>query len=118
MNSLDFTRGSNLLNSCFQYEVRDTLGKKLLNIKVYDKILDLVGREATHLVSSRLSTILASGRDPGAFENMIRRNQNCGITRLEVSICREALERFDHFQRDFGGHWHVSMCGAMDQLVK
>lgn len=116
--SLDFTRGSNLLSSCFQYEVRDTLGIKLLNIKVYDKILDLVGREATHLVSSRLSTMLASGKDPGAFENMIRRNQNCGITRLEVSICREALERYDPFQRDFGGHWHVKMCGAMDQLVR
>ena len=49
---------------------------------------------------------------------MIRKNQNCGVTRLEVSICREALERYDPFQRDFGGHWHVKMCGAMEQLVE
>ena len=57
-----------------QYEVRDKLGCKLLNIKVYNKILDLVGREATFLVSTRLSKVLSSGSTPGAFERLISRN--------------------------------------------
>ena len=92
MNSLDFTRGSNLLNSCFQYEVRDSLGTKLLNIKVYDKMLDLIGREHIHTVSSRLKTVLCSGHQPGAFERMIHKNQYCGVTRVEVSILPDAIE--------------------------
>ena len=116
--SLGFTRGSKMLSSCFQYEVRNHTGAKLLNIKAYDKILDLVGREATHLVSTRLSTILASGKDPGAFESMIRRNQRCGVTRLEVSICREALDRHNLLQCDYRGTWHEKMCTAMGQLVE
>lgn len=74
IDSLVIQKGSNLLESCFQYEVREKLGAKLLNIKAYDKILDLVGREATHLVSSRLSKVLSSGSTPGAFERLISRN--------------------------------------------
>ena len=98
--------------------MRDRVGAKLLNIKAYDKILDLIGREATHLVSSRLSTILASGKDPGAFESMIRRNQRCGVTRLEVSICREALDRHNLLRCDYGGNWNEKICTAMGQLVE
>jgi len=47
-------------------------GDKLLNIKVYDKILDLVGREATHLVSTRMAMVIGATNQLGKFERLIR----------------------------------------------
>ena len=58
--SVKIADGTNNLDSCFQYVVTDVAGQKLLNIKVYDKVLDLVGREATFKVSTRVPTILGS----------------------------------------------------------
>ena len=118
LDSLKICKGSNLLESCFQYEVRDNEGAKLLNIKTYDKILDLVGREATHLVSSRLSTILSSGSQPDAFEKLIRKNQHRGTTRLELSICREALKQYSPWGRSIKKEWNSKICNAMDKLVQ
>ena len=67
---------------------------KLLNIKVYDKMLDLIAREATHLVGSRISTILASKYHKNVFNNRISRAKLFGLTRLEVSICHSAIVKF------------------------
>jgi hypothetical protein len=58
----------NNLDSCLQYQVKDDLGNKLLKIKVYDKVLDLVSKEASFLVSSRVSTILGCKQQIGSFE--------------------------------------------------
>ena len=58
VEGLETKSGDNNLDSCFQYRVNDQNGNKLLNIKAYDKVLDLVGREASFLVSSRLSKML------------------------------------------------------------
>jgi hypothetical protein len=48
------TRGNNNLDTCYQYAVLDEKKDKLLNIKVYDKTLDLIGRDGTQMVGSRL----------------------------------------------------------------
>ena len=40
-------KGDNNLNSCYQYVVKDSDKAKLLTIKIYDKILDLIGKKAT-----------------------------------------------------------------------
>ena len=97
--------------------MRDKLGAKLINIKAYDKILDLVGREATFLVSTRLSKVLSSGSTPGAFERLISRNLHCGTTRLEMSICSEALDRCWPSNTNSGNDWHFFVGNAMYQLV-
>ena len=68
LGGLVTSKGSNNLNSCLQFEVKEQDGERLLNIKAYDKFLDLVGREHTYLVGSRLSKILGSGSQPGEFE--------------------------------------------------
>ena len=65
--------GVNNLNSCFQYEVKTESGDKLLNIKVYDKLLDLVGRDGMKLVSTRLPTVLGARHRLGAFETVIKK---------------------------------------------
>ena len=48
------TQGGNTLPTCFQFDVKDSDGVKILTIKVYDKIMDLISREATHLVGSSI----------------------------------------------------------------
>ena len=53
-------RGDNIRSTCYQYAVSDRAGCKLLVVKFYDKMLDLIGREATHTVSSRIATIVGS----------------------------------------------------------
>ena len=53
-------RGENILNSCFQYKVKDSDGPLLFIVKFYDKILDLAGREATHICGSRINDIIGS----------------------------------------------------------
>ena len=42
---LKVNRGDNILPTSFQFTVLDQDNSKLLNIKVYDKMLDLFGRE-------------------------------------------------------------------------
>ena len=68
IGNLNVSIGDNNLDSCLQFFVTDDQGTKLLNIKFYDKILDLVSKEATFLVSSRVSTILGCKRQIEAFE--------------------------------------------------
>ena len=64
-------RGDNNLETCFQYVAKDRDGAKLLKIKFYDKILDLIAREGTHSVGSRAAIILGSKRQLTVFENRI-----------------------------------------------
>ena len=54
-------------------------------------MMDLIGREGSHQVSSRLSKILGCGRRLDVFQKSICEAQAYGLTRVEVSICREAL---------------------------
>ena len=35
-----------------------------------------------------------------------------------MSICREALDRYEPSHRDFGGTWHLRVCNSMDRLVE
>ena len=60
-------KGDNNLNSCYQYVVKDSDKAKLLTIKIYDKILDLIGRESHFLVGSRMATVLNSKPDSDPF---------------------------------------------------
>ena len=94
VSDLQILRGNNIHDTCFQYAVKDHLGDKLLVLKIYDKILDLVSRDGCHVVGSRISTILGSSRKLGLFEKRIRKAQYTGMTRLEVSICYSALTIF------------------------
>ena len=48
------TRGGNSIALCYQYVVKDCSGEKLLGVKIYDKVMDLVGREYRHAVGSRI----------------------------------------------------------------
>ena len=72
----------------------DGIQDKLLVVKVYDKVLDLIARNGCQLVGSRISTILGSSRQLGLFEKRLRIAQSTGMTRIEVSLCRAAMRKF------------------------
>ena len=110
-------RGDNNLDTCFQYCVKDCKGDKLLVVKAYDKIQELVARDGSHLVGSRIRTILGSTKGLGLFEKRIRKAQNTGMTRLEVSICSAALEKFRPDLPSMRTLWHSKMQAAMDLLT-
>ena len=48
-------RGNKPLTTCYQYEVKYNHGVKLMAVKIYDKVLDMIGREFRHTVSSRIN---------------------------------------------------------------
>ena len=72
----------------------DGVKDKLLVVKVYDKVLDLIARDGINLVGSRISTILGSSRQLGLFEKRLRKAQATGMTRIEVSLCRAAMRKY------------------------
>ena len=45
LKDLRVVRGDNILDTCFQYAVLNREGVRLLNIKIYEKTLDMIGRD-------------------------------------------------------------------------
>ena len=91
---LHVLKGQNNLDTCFQYVVKHATGKQLLNVKIYDKVIDLFAREGTQHVGSRIKQILGSKRNLSIFEKRLCTAQYRGMTRLEVSICRGAFQEY------------------------
>ena len=113
---LTVTQGSNNRDTCYQYAVFDGRDSKLLVVKFYDKVIDLISREATHIVSSRIATIVGSQRTVDAFNYKLRHAKFTGLTRLEVSICLGAMQRYSPTQASVKTLWHQEMQAAMDSL--
>ena len=47
LTGLRLRKGDNNLATCLQYAVLDANDLKILQVKIYDKIMDLVGRDGT-----------------------------------------------------------------------
>ena len=58
--NLRISLGDNRLDTCFQYQVKDPCGNKFMNIKIYDKSMDLCSREGISLIGSRLNKALGA----------------------------------------------------------
>lgn len=56
-----------------------------MTIKVYDKFLELVGRDGTQMVGSRIRKVIGAQEEPDALLSKIRNTQTSGMTRLEIS---------------------------------
>lgn len=78
-------RGDNNLDTCFQYHVFDGCGKKVMNIKFYDKDLDKLSREGSKLVGNNFPSILGSKVKLDRASEIVRKAQKSGRTRVEVS---------------------------------
>ena len=86
--------GENNLDSCKQFQIKDGEHCKIMIVKFYDKLLDLVAREGTHQVGSRMATVLGSSHKLSVFNKRLSSSQYTGLSRLEVSICEEALMKY------------------------
>ena len=86
MDDLTVKPAGGRLRTCFKYDVLGTDSSKRATVKVYDKTLDLIGREGCLPVSSRLSTILGSTNNLGSMREVYFKAQSRGITRVELSV--------------------------------
>ena len=80
-------------------------------------MIDLIGREATHLVGSRVSTIVGSCRSKDAFNQRLCQAQLTGLTRLEVSIYSDTENRYNPILPGVKTLWHIKMQCALDELA-
>ena len=67
LTGLRLRKGGNNLDSCLQYDVLDANGLKILQVKIYDKIMDLVGRDGTKIVGSKIAYILGCQKEKNRF---------------------------------------------------
>ena len=58
-------------------------------------MLDLIGRDGSQPVGTRLDHILGFRNDNDNFIKKVRRAQHTGLTRLEVSFFKGALDNYN-----------------------
>ena len=96
----------------------DHQSKKLATVKVYDKILDLMGREGCKTVSSRFPVILGSKRASGDMERHVWKAQSTGITRVELSLHVDSLSGCNWDVDDMRYAWHVKIPRVLDVITE
>ena len=87
ISDLRVVRGQNILDTCYQYHVQNSRNKRILNIKFYDKIMDLISREDLHTIGSRCAKIVGAKGSLDAFDLKVKDARYFGLTRVEISIC-------------------------------
>ena len=105
-SELSVKPGDNDLDTCYHFDAIDKDGDRLVTIKMYDKVIDLVAREGIHIVGSRTREIVGSKRGLNLFNKSISTAQNDGVTRLEISICKAALAKFKPHAPSSKTLWH------------
>ena len=87
ISDLRVVRGQNILDTCYQYHVQNSRNKRILNVKFYDKIMDLISREDLHTIGSRCYKIVGAKGSLDAFDLKVKDARYFGLTRVEISIC-------------------------------
>lgn len=85
LHGLKVLVGHNRLPTCYQYLIKSR-GQPLLNVKVYDKVLDLISREATFPIGSRTNEVLGAKPVPNLLNKKVGSAKDTGMTRIEVGI--------------------------------
>jgi hypothetical protein len=78
--------GDNCLDTCYQFGVHDNTGFKFMNIKLYNKLIETVGRTSFFQVGSELREVIGSCLHIDDFNKKFRKTRDCGLTRVEVSV--------------------------------
>ena len=117
ISDLSVTRGGNSFASCLQFDVNDDGGVKLLTIKVYDKVIDLISRDGSKPVGSKTNVIVGAKLKLTELNQRVRKAASTGMTRLEVSIHNAALQKYEVTQPSFKTVWHMRVIATMDALA-
>ena len=91
-SELKVTKGDNCLSTCYQFKVADKHHDKLLTVKVYDKVIDLLSRDGSTTVGCQARAIVGAKRSQSLFNKRLTDARKTGLTRLEVSIHGESLD--------------------------
>ena len=70
--------------------------------------MDLIGRDGYQQVGSRLHRILGCGHRLDVFQKQLCMVQKIGLTRVEVSICRDAIYKYRPFDPSSKTLWHLT----------
>ena len=116
LTGLKLRCGGNNLTSCVQYAVHDGDGLKLLQVKIYDKLMDLVGRDGAAIVGSKIAKVVGCQGTLSAFDKRVSRARWVGMTRLELSLCSGALRRYRPFQPSMKTLWSQRVNAAFQHL--
>ena len=95
----------------------DHQSNKLATVKVYDKTLDLMGREGCKTVGSRFPVILGSKRARGAMERRVWKAQSAAMTRIELSLHLDSRSGCDWDLDDMINAWHEKIPGVLDLIA-
>ena len=117
MSNSTTCRGDNNLATCYQYAVQDGDRCKVLNVKFYEKIIDLISREGSLPVGSRVSKIVGSTPIKDALHHKVRESLRTGLTRVEVSVCTSAFTKYDPKSMLAGPSGCRKMQTFIDQLI-
>ena len=90
---------------------------RILNIKIYDKMMDLVGRDGTQIVGSRLHKILGFSDTYDSFVKRVRQARHTGLTRLEISIHADAISTYNPWQAKVKTVWHKIISRTMTYVA-
>ena len=70
------------------------------------------------MVGSRLSYILGCKGQCNSFIKRVCQAQSSGLTRLEISICRSALQKFPPWYPGVKTLWHKKTQALLDEIVE
>ena len=117
VRNLTVEEGVNILDTCWQYEVWNKDEERLLNIKIYDKFIDLVARDHFFMIGSRTANIIGSKLHIDSFNKKLRHAKLSGMARLEISICKAAIENYKFYMTPERTLWHQKMQKIMEFLI-
>lgn len=83
-------------------------------IKMYDKIVELVGRDGTNLVGSQINKVVGAVRNIDKLQRKISKAQNFGLTRLEISYRFNKTFRHAYVT----AHFHKEATNLLNEIVQ
>ena len=121
MPQLKLLNGKNNLDTCYQYCIKTNTGKAnrqdVLNIKIYDKVLDLVSREYRRQIGCRANEFLGCKRILNALNKRLGNAKFKGITRVEVSVYPNVGD-YNPYVAQLSTAWHKRIQAALHHICQ
>ena len=76
-----------------------------------------MGREATYMVGTRVSEVIGSKLNNTAFNKRVSMARNHGLTRIELSLCKEGLLKYKPYYPSVRTLWHSKIQTALKKLA-
>ena len=78
--------------------------------------MDLVGRDGTAIVGSKIAKVVGCQHRLSVFDKRVSLAHRVGMTRLEISLCSGALRRYRPFQPSLKTRWVQRVGAAFERL--